>query len=167
MSKRGIYLGVALLPLLTLVGPATAQDITLPPPTNSLDGMEQADRALLYRLVRQVRRVDRDTEETMDRAMAEAAQNNGLANPQTKARLLSLRDERDRLFARMLILSMRHGWKIPDLDRPTVAGSSREEAEQSVFGAVDKLVQRRFAMDARRVARMVHLPVVSLESMSG
>ena len=102
----------------------------------------------------------------MDRAMSEARDNDGKANPETKARLLSVRDERDRLMARMLILSMRHGWEIPDLDKPTVSKSSRQESEDSVFGAVDVLVNRRFTMEARRIVETLPLPVVSLESMS-
>jgi hypothetical protein len=127
---------------------------------------EQADRALLYRLTRQVRRIDRETETLMSQAMAEARRNDGKADAATKARLLSARDERDRLFSRMLILSMRHGWEIPDLDRSTVTTSSREEAVNSVFGSIDVLVQRRFAAEARRIAARVRLPLVSLESMS-
>ncbi len=67
----------------------------------------------------------------------------------------------------MLILSMRHGWEIPDLDRPTVKKSTRAEAEQSVFGAVDALVKARFTEEASKIAGMIRLPVVSLESQSG
>lgn len=132
-----------------------------PPPT-----AEQADKALLYRLTRQLRRIDRDTEEMMNKAMAEARDNDGSANPQTKARLLSLRDERDRVFSRMLILSMRHGWEIPDLDAPSVTTSSRQEAQDSVFGAIDVLVRRQFAAEARKIALQVQMPIVSLASMS-
>ena len=130
-------------------------------------GTEKADRILLNRLVRQVRRIDRDNEELMDQAIAEARDSDdGKADPSTKARLLSLRDERDRLFSRMLILSMRHGWAIPPFDRPAVTRSNRQEAQDSVFGSIDVLVQRRFAEDAKRLARTLRLPVVSLESMS-
>lgn len=143
--------------------PAQAQNTTPPAVTSA----EQADRALLYRLIRQVRRIDRDSEELMLQAMAEARNNGGSAEPETKARILSLRDERDRLFSRMLILSMRHGWEIPDFDKPTVSRSSRQEAQNSVFGAVDSMVNKRFAADARRIAATLSLPVVSLASVTG
>ncbi len=125
----------------------------------------KADKALLNRLIRQVRRIDRDTEELMDKAMNEARNNGGSAEAMTKAHLLSLRDERDRLFSRMLILSMRHGWAIPDIDKPTVSRSSRHEAEHSIFGSIDILVNRRFAAEAMRIAATLPMPVVSLKSM--
>ncbi len=158
-----VHLTAIVLAVMVLGGPAVAQGDA---PATPQASTQQADRALLYRLIRQVRRIDRESEELMDRAMSEARDNDGQADPATKARLLSLRDERDRLMARMLILSMRHGWEIPELDKPTVSKSSRQEAEDSVFGAVDKLVNRRFTMEARRMLETVRLPVVSLESMS-
>ncbi len=146
--------------------PALAQNAASPSavPGAAVKSTDQADRAQLYRLVRQVRRIDRDSEQLMDQAMAEARTNGGSADPVTKARMLSLRDQRDRLFSRLLILSMRHGWEIPDFDKPTVSRSRRQESEQSVFGAIDVLVNRRFAADAMRLAATLPLPVVSLES---
>ncbi len=152
---------VAACPLL-LCPLAAAQDHAGNPAAQST---EKADKALLNRLIRQVRRIDRDTEELMDKAMSEARDGGGSAEPVTKAQLLSLRDERDRLFSRMLILSMRHGWAIPDIDKPTVIKSSREEAEHSVFGSIDTLVNRRFAAEAKRIAATLPMPVVSLRSM--
>lgn len=161
MKRISLSLVVAIACPLLVCPLASAQDTATP----AVQSAEKADRALLNRLVRQVRRVDRDTEELMDKAMSEARDNGGSADPATKARLLSLRDERDRLFSRMLILSMRHGWEIPDIDKPTVGKSSRQEAEHSVFGAIDTLVNRRFAAEARRIAATLPLPVVSLKSM--
>jgi len=126
---------------------------------------EQSDRALLYRLIRQVRRIDRDTQKLTEQAMNEARAANGEINAETKAQLLSLRDDRDRAFARMHVLSIRYGWEIPEFDKPTVEVSSRQEAETSVFGAVDSMIKARFTAEAMRIAGMVQLPVVSLESM--
>ncbi len=146
--------------------PATAQGTDFSSQAPAYQSNDQADRAQLYRLVRKVRRIDRDSEQLMDQAMAEARSNGGSADPVTKARMLSLRDERDRLFSRMLILSMRHGWEIPDIDKPTVNRSSRQESVESVFGAIDVLVTRRFAADARRLTATLPLPVISLESMT-
>jgi hypothetical protein len=170
----------ALLCGLALAGPALGQSSKLPPPTvptvtpvparnpvASSQSTEQADRVTLRTLTRKVRRIDRETDDLMDRAMQEARDNNGKANPETKAKLLSLRDERDRHFSRMLVISMRHGWPIPDLDRSTATESEREDYEASVFGSVDVLVQRRFAVEAKRMAGRITMPVVSLESMGG
>ncbi len=166
MKRISLSFVVAMTCSLFAVPSVTAQDAALPSQAPALKSTDQADRAQLYRLVRQVRRIDRDSEQLMDQAMAEARSNGGSADPVTKARMLSLRDERDRLFSRMLILSMRHGWEIPDFDKPTVNRSSRQESEQSVFGAIDVLVNRRFAADAMRLAATLPLPVVSLESMA-
>ena len=163
MNRFTLPCAAAIMCSLYIGSPARAQD-TAPPRVTST---EQADRALLYRLIRQVRRIDRDSEELMIQAMAEARSNGGSAEPETKARILSLRDERDRIFARLLILSMRHGWEIPDFDTPTVSRSSRHEAEKSVFGAADALVNQRFAADARRIAATLPLPVISLKSLTG
>ncbi len=161
MKRFTLPCAAAMMCLLSVGSPARAQDT--PPPPPGITSAEQADRALLYRLIRQVRRIDRDAEELMIQAMAEARSNGGSAEPETKARILSLRDERDRLFSRLLILSMRHGWDIPDFDKPTVSRSSRHEAQQSVFGAVDAMVNQRFVGDAKRIAATLPLPVVSLE----
>ena len=163
MKRFTLPCAAAIMCTLFIGPPARAQDTTPPAVTSA----EQADRALLYRLIRQVRRIDRDSEELMIQAMAEARNNGGSAEPDTKARILSLRDQRDRLFSRLLILSMRHGWEIPDFDKPTVSRSSRKEAEHSVFSAVDSMVNRRFAADAKRIAATLSLPVVSLASMTG
>ncbi len=162
MKRFTLPCAAAIMCTLFIGPPARAQNTTPPAVTSA----EQADRALLYRLIRQVRRIDRDSEELMLQAMAEARNNGGSAEPETKARILSLRDQRDRLFSRLLILSMRHGWEIPDFDKPTVSRSSRQEAQHSVFGAVDSMVNKRFAADARRIAATLSLPVVSLASMT-
>ena len=162
MQRFTLPCAAAIMCTLFIGPPARAQNTTPPAVTSA----EQADRALLYRLIRQVRRIDRDSEELMLQAMAEARNNGGSAEPETKARILSLRDERDRLFSRLLILSMRHGWEIPDFDKPTVSRSSRQEAQHSVFGAVDSMVNKRFAANARRIAATLSLPVVSLASMT-
>ena len=166
MKRISLSFVVAMTCSLFAALPATAQDTDFSSQAPAYQSTDQADRAQLYRLIRQVRRIDRDSEQLMDQAMAEARNNGGSADPVTKARMLSLRDQRDRLFSRMLILSMRHGWEIPDFDKPTVKRSSRQESEQSVFGAIDVLVHRRFAADARRLAATLPLPVVSLASMT-
>ena len=172
MTRLSLSFVVTITCSLCAGAPAMAQDTASPSPeTGARTGAavkagDQADRAQLYRLVRQVRRIDRDSEQLMEQAMAEARSNGGSADPVTKVRMLSLRDQRDRLFSRLLILSMRHGWEIPDFDKPTVNRSSRQESEQSVFGAIDVLVNRRFAADAMRLAATLPLPVVSLESMA-
>ena len=162
MKRLSLPLVLALACPLLLCPLAAAQNDAANPAVQSA---ETADKAQLYRLIRQVRRIDRDTDELMDKAMSEARSNGGSADAVTKAQLLSLRDERDRLFSRMLILSMRHGWAIPDIDKPTVSKSSRKEAEHSVFGAIDTLVNRRFAAEAKRIAATLPMPVVSLKSM--
>ncbi len=165
MKNRTPFLLVAALGAFTAAPAALAQDVPPPPPPEVVPAVVdpvQSDRAMFNSLVRQMRRVDRDTETAMDQAMAEARTSGGQASLETKARLLSLRDERDRVHSRLLILSMRHGWDIPELDPAAAAASNRKEAEDSVFGSVDTLVKRRFATEARRIAITARLPVVSM-----
>ena len=164
--RTAAMLVVAAAAGLLAAAPARGQD-ALPPatPLPTKESIEKSDKALMNRLTRQVRRIDRETEKLMKRAMEEARGNGGQANPETKAELLSLRDERDRLFSRMLVLSMRHGWAIPDLDRSTAPTHERKQYEDAIFGSVDVLVQKRFTAEAQRIVAAVHLPVVSLPSM--
>jgi len=126
------------------------------------DGADRADRSLFTRLTRQVQRIDRQSDELMDQAMEEARRGDGEAGLETKARLLSLRDERDRTISRMLVLSMRHGWALPDFSATTAKKTGSREAEEAVFGSVDVLVRRRFASEARLIADAMRFPVVSL-----
>ena len=169
MTRFSLPFVVTITCSLFAAAPVLAQGTASPSPGTgpvaAVKTGEQADRAQLYRLVRQVRRIDRDSEQLMDQAMAEARGNGGSADPVTKVRMLSLRDQRDRLFSRLLILSMRHGWAIPDINTPTVSKSSRQEATDSVFGAIDTLVNRRFAAEARRIVATLPMPVISLKSM--
>ena len=85
MKRISISLVLALAAPLMLC-PLAAADNQSP---TAVQSTEKADKALLNRLIRQVRRIDRDTEELMDRAMAEARNNGGSADPATKAQLLS------------------------------------------------------------------------------
>lgn len=160
MRKHPLVLAAVLLSALFVTTDARAQEVGPPAPS-----AEQGDKAMFYRLQRQIRRIDRESDEMMERAMTEARNNGGKADAETKARLLSLRDERDRVLARMLILSMRYGWPIPEVDEPAVTKSSRQEAEDSIFGSIDILVQRQFASEARTLAAKIRMPLVSLESM--
>ena len=63
-----------LIVAVTLLGAAPAQaSDAQPQQTNA----EQADKALLYRLIRQVRRIDRDQEKLMAEAMTNARDHDG------------------------------------------------------------------------------------------
>jgi hypothetical protein len=165
MTRRHCMPLVILLASLAAAPAAVAQDLPPaagPDPVVITPDSVQQDRALFNQLVRQMQRVNRDSESFMEQAMAEAREQDGQASLETKARLLSLRDQRDRILSRLLILSMRHGWEIPDLEPAAAKASSRREAEDSVFGSVDTLVKRRFAAEAQAIAVAARLPVVSI-----
>ena len=51
--------------------------------------------------------------------MQEARDNGGEASLETQARLLSLRDSRDRTMSRLIIVASRHAWDVPAFDEPT------------------------------------------------
>jgi hypothetical protein len=122
-----------------------------------------ADRALFDRLIRDIKSLDRQSTELMDEAVAQARGENGHVNFVTKARLLSLRDQRDRLHSRLLILSARHGWAVPLFRTRPARFVSAHESVDGVFGSIDILVERRLTVEALQIADMVRLPVVSLE----
>ena len=78
MKRFTLPCTAALMCTLFIGSPARAQDTTSPAPP-AATAAKQADRALLYRLIRKVRRIDRDSEELMLQAMAEARNNGGSA----------------------------------------------------------------------------------------
>ena len=127
------------------------------------DKEAHADRVLFDRLVRDIKSLDGQSTKLMDVAVAQARAENGYVNFVTKARLLSLRDQRDRRHSRLLILSARHDWVVPTLRTRPARFASAQESVKSVFGSVDVLVQRELAIEALQIADMVRLPVVSLE----
>ena len=121
------------------------------------------DRVLFDRLADDVGRLEMQARQLSRSALRQARGEYGHVDMETKARLLSLRDRRDSLHARMLILSSRHGWVVPQLKRLPVKVTSVQESVDSVFGSIDVLVRRQLTDEALQIVERVHLPVVSMD----
>ena len=143
-----------------VLGPAARGMSTTEP--NEVD----RDRASFNQLVREIHQVNGQARTLMAYAVGQARRENGQVSLETKARLLSLRDRRDRLVARMLVISARHDWDIPDFKRRPARIKRTKEPADRVFGPIDVLIRRRLTREAHQIVEMVPLPVVSLERAS-
>ena len=128
-----------------------------------------ADRAVYNRLVRELRTTHANLKSAYDDALAEARAGDGKAHADTKATVLALRDEIDRKTTRLLMVSLRHGWDVPNFSAEAEKGRPRPPAltsRESVFRPVDGQVRALLAEDAVRIAAKVRLPVISLGGAS-
>ncbi|TVS01216.1 MAG: hypothetical protein EA423_10260 [Phycisphaerales bacterium] len=112
-------------------------------------------------LVGELRRLDRNIGRTGAKAMEEAREQGGEAKGETVAELLSLRDRRDRVFARLLVLSTRHGWAIPDVDPDEESARPRREVE-SPFDPIQQTLRSRVRAEALQIASDIPLPIISV-----
>ena len=132
-------------------------------PTTTEPAHTHPDRQLFDRLARDMKQIDMQSSELMDKAVSAARRDSGHVTLETKARLLSMRDQRDRLHARLLILSARHDWAVPELKTRTVKITNAKEINDRVFSSIDVLVRRRLTLEAAHIVERVTLPVVSME----
>lgn len=123
-----------------------------------------ADKVRYQGLLREIRSAEADYHKVQNQAFAEA-KNEGKASLETKSTLLALSDKRRRILDRLLLLSLRHGWEIPDPEMPTASAASNVLNERErVFALADQLIKEKFAEEARRIAGRISLPVISLPS---
>ena len=122
------------------------------------------DRVQYEALIREIRKIDRRYDDAVNAAMSEARQaEDGQASLTGQADLLALRDRRDRLTNRLMLLSLRHGWQTPDFDAaPADIEDDSAQGKKQIFAASTAVLQERFEREAEHAARLVHLPVVPL-----
>lgn len=127
------------------------------------DNDERADKVVFDRLVREMQQTHQKYAAVYQRAVTEARNNGGKATLETKAEILSLRDEIDRKMTRLLLIALRHGWEVPrfDLDNPG-SPEPQPSRKERIFSPVDDLIRTAFASEARQMAAKVRLPVVSI-----
>jgi len=70
---------------------------------------------------------------------------------------------RDRTINRLTILSLRHGWEMPDTSTPEATEQIPDE-RQRVFEPAEQIIKDTFSKEASRIAKTVALPLVPLES---
>jgi len=122
-----------------------------------------ADKALYQRLLREIDSVDAEYSRAMRQAILETRED-GKASLETQSNLLALSDKRDRIVNRVTLLSLRHGWDIPNADRLSANTAQIADARKRVFEPAEQMIKQKFAQDARRIAKIVNLPVVSIKS---
>ena len=124
---------------------------------------EHSDQITYNRLLTQVKQLDQQYARELDKAMSIARRRGGEADLETKARLLSLRDHRDRLMSRLTMLSLRHGWELPYSGPEAVANAvaAAPAAHREVFQGADHIINARFEAEAARIAQTVELPMIA------
>jgi len=124
----------------------------------------RADRSRYEGLLREIRKIDAEYSQVLKKAMEEAKEkDNGSASLETKSRLLALTEKRDRTINRLTILSLRHGWEMPDTSTPEATEQIPDE-RQRVFEPAEQIIKDTFSKEASRIAKTVALPLVPLES---
>ncbi len=132
------------------------------PQSGTTQVRRQADLVTYNRLLTQVKRIDRDYTQTLNRAMRQARTNGGQSDLKTLADLLALRDNRDRVMARLTILGLRHGWDLPDSQSAFSAAPIQvRTASQQVFEPAEQIIKARFAEEAEQIAAVIKLPVIT------
>ena len=132
------------------------------PQSGTTQVRRQADLVTYNRLLTQVKHIDRDYTQTLNRAMRQARANGGQSDLSTLADLLSLRDNRDRVMARLTILGLRHGWDLPDSQSAfSTAAIQVRTASQQVFEPAEQIIKARFAEEAEQIAAVIKLPVIT------
>ena len=127
------------------------------------DSHENAVDKTRYRaLIREVQSVEVELSKIQDLAVKEVKQQ-GEASLETKSNLQSLENKRNRLMDRLLMLSLRYGWDIPDRNAP-VNSSVKDSTEERdrIFAPADEIIKKRFAQEAREIAGQLKLPLISL-----
>ena len=125
------------------------------------DARKQADHVKYNQLLHKVKQIDQDYARAVRRAMQVARTNDGKADLDSMATLLSLRDQRDRTMARLTMLAMRHGWPLPESsDTLGSSGVVKSNPKEPVFQPAQQIIKTRFAEEASRLSAAVDLPVL-------
>lgn len=122
------------------------------------------DRMRYQQLTRELKTVDGEYHAAMKQAVLET-QKKGQASLETKSRLLSLDNKRDRLLNRITLVALRHGWRIPGKQNAQEVSEERADEKHRVFEPADRLIQQRFKRDAQRIIARVTLPLISLQTV--
>jgi len=136
-----------------------------PIPTGGDSDATAEERANYRKLVRDIRKIDREYERMLSESIEEAKiSDSGSVSLERQAELINLRDERDRLLQRLQMLALRHGWDMPDFEAGAEAeadggdGDRLTEKEQVFASAADE-IRTRAAEEARMIARRISLPI--------
>ena len=122
------------------------------------------DKTKYRSLVREIRSVEMDYAKTQNQAVNEVKRD-GSASLDTKSSLQSIEGKRNRIMDRLLMLSLRYGWDIPDrnmpIDKPV---SDPADDRDRIFASADEIIKKKFVKEAREIAGRIKLPLISVKT---
>jgi hypothetical protein len=140
--------------LVALAGPLMAED--------SDPGSKQ-DRKVYNQLIQEIRTAHVNLARAYKKAVDEARSNNGQATTQTRASIVSFRDEIDRKNVRLMLVADRHGWEVPEFRLEDFEDQAKEPSAKSLtdqFFPPDPRITRVLAVEAKQLASQVNLPII-------
>ncbi len=140
--------------MLLAVSPAGAED--------SDPGSKQ-DRKVYNQLIQEIRTAHVNLARAYKKAVAEARDGNGQATTQTRARIVSFRDEIDRKNVRLMLVADRHGWEVPEFrleDFEDQADQPETPSLTDQFFPPDPRITQVLATEAKQLAAQVKLPII-------
>ena len=124
----------------------------------------RADKTRFNSLLRELRIVEAEYNNTINQAMSEKHQDDQ-TSLETKSKIMALADKRDRILDRLTIISLRHGWEIPD-SKNDQNGSKVSDEKKRIFAPADEVIRERFAQQAKKIAEGITLPIISINSQA-
>ena len=121
----------------------------------------RADKTRFNSLLRELRTAEAEYHNVVKQAMSEK-QNDDQTSLETKSKVMALSDKRDRLMDRLTIISLRHGWEIPD-NKDSKNINDIPDEKQRIFAPADEVIRERFAQQAKKIAESITLPVISMK----
>lgn len=124
-----------------------------------------ADKARYQKLLRQIQDIDSEYGKILAQAV-DQTKNDGKASLELKSQLITLRERRDRCINRLMLISLRHGWKMPTPNMQSVTDTKVPSEKEQLFESADKMIQEKFAQEAQRIADAIALPIISLRKIT-
>jgi len=124
----------------------------------------RADKTRFNSLLRELRTVEAEYNNVIKQAMSEK-QKDDQTSLETKSKIMGLSDKRDRIMDRLTIISLRHGWEIPD-GKDDQNSSNMSDEKKRIFAPADEVIRERFAQQAKKIAEGIALPVISIKTQA-
>ncbi len=122
----------------------------------------RTDKTRFQGLLRELTTVEAEYDNTIRQAMSEKKEGDQISL-ETKSKIVALGDKRDRIMDRLTIISLRHGWDIPD-GKDGLDKSNIPDEKKRIFAPADEVIRERFTLQARKIAEGTTLPIITLDS---
>lgn len=142
----------ALLLVIVMALPAIADDA----------GRERRDARRFRELQTELRDATERESSLLSKAVDQARDDQGRAEPSTLAELTNVLDEKDRLLHHLRELALRNGWPVPDPDADKAAGPVPGGPLGRMVSRATAAVRAALAEEARAIAARLELPLIPL-----